>query len=90
MSARHLILCLAVALTGCASAPPDDAAFQAQPLPDAHTATQDAARDCGGPFLEWGSLTKTSKWPYRVEVAETFRCLNDGRVVGPYSYEEGL
>lgn len=90
---RGAALAAFLALAGCGGLPtaPIDMP-RLDPIPNpSGDAAHHASMDCGGPWLSWSSNTTFSKWPYRIETTETMRCLNDGRIVGPYSYrEDGL
>jgi len=79
-------LALAMLLAGCGSLPADIPQFGPDTYAPMRSATQAAARDCGGPFVSWSRVTSTSLFPYRIETSEWMRCLKDGRIVGPYTY----
>lgn len=82
-----LSIALAVLLSGCAAAPSNDVPkFDGKDFAPMRSATQAAARDCGGPYVAWSRVTSHSPFPYQVETTERMRCLKDGRIVGPYTY----
>lgn len=83
---RAAFLAIALLACGCADMPE---IYQVPPAPlsPMHDATVQAGRDCGGPYVAWSRVTSRSLFPLRTEVSETMRCLRDGRVVGPYTYE---
>lgn len=84
---RIPLIALAVLLSGCAAAPSNEVPrFADQDFAPMRSTTQAAARDCGGPYVSWSRVTTTSLFPYRNEVTEQMRCLKDGRIVGPYTY----
>jgi hypothetical protein len=87
---RAHIIGACLMLIGCATQGDDFPALP--PIADPqHGAVVAATAACGGPWREWSRTTLSSRWPFRVDVTETMRCLTDGRVVGPYSYRtDGL
>jgi len=84
---RALLLCCIV-LTGCTSGPRENyAPVYSNPPGPGHSANMRATADCHGPWVSWSSTIETSKFPYSFTVTQTMRCLKDGRVVGPYTYD---
>lgn len=84
-------LLIAASLTGCAQPPDALNTVPAVYTYPGHAASLQAAIDCGGPYIEWNVEVDHTPWPYRTTRTETMRCLNDGRIVGPYSYRtDGL
>jgi hypothetical protein len=83
------IFAATAALAFVASCAP--AVSELPPIPDAmQTVAQNATTACGGPWVEWSRQTITSTWPMDTKISMTMRCLRDGRVVGPYTVDEGL